>query len=103
MASIREEELVEIRQRLGLSVFGEGKRPIVPALRFSDLRLPSAMNEHLAAEEFNAPTGIQSQILPAMFMGRGSCVNVSSWMCMIFFFSLLQICLLLVLYKVGRV
>lgn len=71
MSSVSDEELADIRCRLCVTVAGEGRVPIVPALRFTDLKLPDAVSSYLSAEKLTVPTSIQSQALPAMLLGRG--------------------------------
>lgn len=73
MTSISEEEVLDIRRRLGVTVTGDGRSPVVPLLRLADLRLPLPYRAYLSSEKITEPTSIQSQALPLMFMGRGMC------------------------------
>jgi superfamily II DNA/RNA helicase len=71
MVSVSEEEIMEIRRQLGVTVNGDGRSPVVAVLRFADLRLPPAVYSYLSSKKIAAPTNIQAQVLPLMFAGRG--------------------------------
>ncbi|XP_012872985.1 PREDICTED: probable ATP-dependent RNA helicase DDX59 isoform X1 [Dipodomys ordii] len=68
IASLREDQVENLKQQLGISVQGEGvARPIID---FEHCGFPEVLNHNLKQSGYEVPTPVQMQMIPVGLLGR---------------------------------